>query len=155
MKGSAKVVEMLKNLLVGELTAADIYLLQARMLGDLGYSKLAARLEHEAEDERLHSDLILKRLLFLEGRPQMEKRGPIKIVETALEMMELNLEAELATRDQLRAGIKVCLEENDPVTRGMIEKQLADTESDHLIWFETQVRVAKEIGVQRWLAENI
>jgi len=155
MKGSAKVIEMLKNLLTGELTAADIYLLQARMLDDLGYKKLAERLSHEADDERLHADQILKRILFLEGRPQMERRDPIKLVETPLEMMELDLSAEVSTRDNLKAGIKLCFDENDPVSRGVLEKQLYDTEHDHLLWFETQIRLAKDLSVQRWLAENM
>ena len=155
MQGSPKVIEMLKALLIGELTAIDTYLLQGRMLDDMGYKKLADRISHESDDERGHADQLLKRILFLEGRPIMDKRNPMIIAETPLAMIEQDLAGEVATRDALRAGIKLCFDENDPVTREILEKQLFETETDHLLWFEQQVRLAKNLGVERWLAEQI
>jgi len=155
MQGSPKVIEMLKALLIGELTAVDTYLLQGRMLDDMGYKKLADRISHESDDERGHADQLLKRILFLEGRPIMDKRNPMIVAETPLAMIEQDLAGEVATRDALRAGIKLCFDENDPVTREILEKQLFETETDHLLWFEQQVRLAKNLGVERWLAEQI
>lgn len=155
MKGSPEVIKVLNQQLVQELEASDCYLMQARMLGDWGYTKLADRIAHESEDEKRHADLLLQRILFLEGKSDMGTRKPLNVPKTPIEIMESNVADEIKVRDGLRAAIKVCLDHQDHTSRKILEVLLEETEHDHLLWFETQVRIAKTIGVERWLAEQI
>jgi bacterioferritin len=154
MQGSPKIIATLNKLLEGELTAADGYLLQARLLDHQGYKKLAARLEHEADDERRHADLIIKRIVFLEGMPAMQ-RQPVAPPLDPVEMMKGNLAGEIEVRDNVRKAIAQCFAEGDGATREMLELLLEETENDHLLWVETQLRLAKELGKTAWLAEQL
>jgi bacterioferritin len=155
MKGGKSVLDTLQTLLTNELTATDVYLLQGRQLEDQGYLRLAMRLLHESEEERGHADAILRRMLFLEAKPDLHRRDPYSQPTDPVDLLALDLALEEKSRDLLRAAIKICFDAGDHVSRHILEKQLEETESDHLFWLEQQVRLAADIGKPRWLAEQL
>lgn len=155
MKISDKVVNKLNALLAGELSAMDIYLLQGRMLGDWGYSKLEERLVHESSDERGHADLIIQRILLLEGEPNMLARTAAAVGKTPQEMLEFDLTYELDVANALNEGIALCVAEKDNGTRELLEQLLVETESDHIFWLESQLKLIKAVGIQRYLTEQM
>ena len=155
MKGGKPVLDTLQRLLTNELTATDVYLVQGRTLENQGYLRLAERLAHESIEERGHADAILRRMIFLEAKPDMHARDPFAQPSDPAEILALDLTLEEKTRDLLRAGIKVCFDAGDHVSRHVLESQLEETESDHLFWLEQQVRLAGTLGREAWLAEQL
>ena len=151
MKGNQKVVDTLNSLLAGELTAMDQYFIHSRMYEDWGLSKLYERIAHEMEDETGHADLMIKRILFLEGFPDMVKREPLNVGKTVPEMLKNDLELEYSVVKNLKAAIAICEEEKDYETRAMLVKQLEDTEEDHTHWLEQQLGLIDKIGIQNYL----
>jgi bacterioferritin len=155
MKGSQKVIEQLKFLLTGELTAMDVYFIQFRVLKDWGLDKVAARLEHEFDDERIHADLLIERILFLEGMPDMAKREAFKVGNNIEEVLANDLVLELDVAKNLKVAIKVCEEESDFESRSILLRLLKDTEEDHINWLEIQLRLIKSIGAERYMQSQI
>lgn len=151
MKGSDKVINTLNDLLVGELTAMDQYFIHSRMYQDWGLEKLFARIDHEFDDEKGHASMLIERILFLEGTPDLSKRHGLNIGSTVPEMLESDLQLEYSVDKALKAAIKLCEEEQDYHTRELLESQLADTEEDHAYWLEQQLRLIKMTGLQNYL----
>jgi bacterioferritin len=155
MKGNQRVIDELKTLLAGELAARDQYFIHSRMFDDWGLSKLAAHFEHEMEEETGHADLIIKRILFLEGTPDLNQQEAINVGSDVKEIMEHDLALENKVDAALKAAIKLCEEEQDYVTRDMLELQLKDTEEDHTRWLEQQLGLIDNIGLQNYLQSQI
>jgi bacterioferritin len=155
MKGSQKVIDTLNHLLAGELTAIDQYFLHSRMYQNWGYEKLYARIEHERQDEVGHADALIKRMLFLEGAPNMAKREPLHIGATVPKMLKNDLDIEIAVVGELRKAIALCEAEGDFVTREILEPMLEDTEEDHAHWLEIQLRLIGEVGLQNYLQSQM
>lgn len=151
MKGSSKVIDVLNDLLAGELTAMDQYFVHSRMYDDWGLSKLYERIGHEMEDETGHADAMIKRILFLEGKPNLTKREPLNIGSTVPEMLKSDLDLEYSVVKNLKAAIALCETEQDYETRAMLVKQLEDTEEDHAYWLEKQLGLIDKIGLQNYL----
>lgn len=151
MKGKDKVIEVLNDLLAGELTAIDQYFIHSRMYEDMGLSKLFERLDHEREEETDHADQMIKRLLFLEGVPQMSKRETLNVGATVPEMLKNDLELEYSVINNLKAAIAICERESDYETRAMLVKQLEDSEEDHAYWLEKQLGLIDRVGLQNYL----
>lgn len=151
MKGSSKVIDALNDLLAGELTAMDQYFVHSRMYDDWGLSKLFERIGHEMEDETGHADAMIKRILFLEGKPNLTKRDPLNIGSTVPEMLQSDLDLEYSVVKNLKAAIALCETEQDYETRAMLVKQLEDTEEDHAYWLEKQLGLIDKIGLQNYL----
>ncbi|WP_250654915.1 bacterioferritin [Alkalimarinus coralli] len=151
MKGSSKVIDVLNDLLAGELTAMDQYFVHSRMYDDWGLSKLYERIGHEMEDETGHADAMIKRILFLEGTPNLTKREPLNIGSTVPEMLQSDLDLEYSVVKNLKAAIALCETEQDYETRAMLVKQLEDTEEDHAYWLEKQLGLIDKIGLQNYL----
>ena len=150
MKGNQEVVDCLISLLRGELGARDQYFLHSRLYDDMGYSKLFERINHEMEEETQHADAILKRLPFLEGKPDM-RPSPITPGSTVQEMLESDLKLEYEVRENLANAIALCERVGDYQTREILEVQLADTEEDHAYWLEQQLGMIDRIGLQNYL----
>ncbi|OUR99798.1 bacterioferritin [Halobacteriovorax marinus] len=150
MKGSQKVVDQLKFLLTGELTAMDVYFIQYRVLKDWGLDKVAARLEHEFDDEKMHADQLIDRILFLEGMPDMAAREPFDVGNNVQEVLANDLDLELLVAKNLKVAIKICEEESDFETRSILLQLLKDTEEDHIKWLEIQLKLIKSIGMERY-----
>ncbi|MEN4904347.1 bacterioferritin [Luteimonas sp. TWI1437] len=149
MKGHPEVVDYLKFLLRGELTARDQYFIHSRRYEDLGLHQLYARINHEMEEETQHADALLRRILFLEGDPDMRPEAfePGRTVE---EMLRKDLALEYAVRDHLAQGIALCERHGDFVSRQVLVTQLSDTEEDHTYWLEKQLRLIEMIGLQNY-----
>ena len=146
MRGHPEVVECLKELLRGELAARDQYFIHSRRYEDLGLTALYQRLDHEMQEETEHADALLRRILFLGGDPDMRPHAcdPGKTVE---EMLQKDLDTEYLVRNNLAAGMKLCEQHQDYVSRDMLLAQLKDTEEDHAWWLEQQLSLIKRIGL--------
>lgn len=150
MKGDKKVIDILNHLLTGELSASDQYLIHGEMVSDLGLPQLAAHLLHESEHEHLHAKLIIQRILFLEGTPNVAKRDALNIGQTVKEMLENDLALEYSVVKNLKKAIEVCEKAEDFVTREMLVAQLDDTEIDHAYWLEKQLKLIKLVGLENY-----
>ncbi|GGK55511.1 bacterioferritin [Amphritea balenae] len=155
MKGNAKVIGLLNQLLVGELTAMDQYFVHSRMYQDWGLEKLFERIDHEFDDEKGHAAMLIERILFLEGTPDLSKRDGLKIGTTVPEMLEHDLQLEYSVDRALKDGIKLCEEEQDYHSRELLEAQLKDTEEDHAYWLEQQLGLIKKVGLQNYLQSQM
>lgn len=153
MKGHPKVIEMLNEVLMGELTAINQYFLHAKMCQDWGYEIIAGKVKHESIDEMKHADALVERVLFLEGLPNLQKLGKLRIGENVKEQFENDLALEMEALERLRKGIKLCLDESDVATRELLEHILVD-EENHVDWLETQLHLIKEVGYENYLAEH-
>jgi len=151
MKGKKKVIDVLNKLLAGELTAMDQYFVHSRMYEDWGLEKLHERISHEMEDETGHADAMIKRILFLEGSPDLSKREPLNIGSTVPEMLKSDLNLELSVVKALKSAIALCEVEQDYETRAMLVRQLEDTEEDHTYWLEKQLGLIDKMGLQNYL----
>jgi bacterioferritin len=155
MKGTKKVLTELNKLLALELAAIDQYFIHARMYEDWGLEKLFERINHESEDERLHASLLIGRILFLEGIPDMSTRTGLNIGKDVPDMLENDLQLEYTDAKALKDAIKICENEKDYQTREILEKLLQDTEEDHTYWLEQQLELIKKIGLPNYLQSQM
>ena len=150
MKGNKEIIAKLNELLTNELTAADQYFTHSRMLEDFGYIKLFERLSHEAEEELQHADVLIKRILFLEGTPDLSKRSGLNIGADVAAMFKSDLAVECQVATELRETIKMCEEKQDYQTRQILMPLLSDTEEDHMHWLEQQLGLIERVGLQNY-----
>jgi bacterioferritin len=155
MKGSEKVINQLNKLLEGELTSIDQYFIHSRMYEDWGLTKLYERIGHEMQDETGHADKLIKRILFLEGVPDLSKRAGLNIGKDVPEMLKSDLQLELSIGAELKEAIEVCESEQDYQTREILEELLADTEEDHTYWLEQQIGLIGKIGLENYLQSQM
>lgn len=155
MQGDVKVIEHLNRLLAGELTAIDQYFVHSRMYSNWGFSKLAERVGHEMADETAHADSLIKRILFLEGTPDLSQREPLRIGSDVPAMLKNDLELELSVVEHLKEVIAYCESVRDFQTREILEPLLADTEEDHAHWLEKQLGLIDKLGLQNYLQSQI
>lgn len=155
MKGKDRVIDELKKLLAGELAARDQYFIHSRMCEDWGLNKLAEHYEHERDEETQHADAIIKRILFLEGKPDLNNQDNLNVGSDVVSMLQNDLALEYHVTAALKAVMKVCEDEQDYITREMLEKQLSDTEEDHAYYLEKQLRLIQLIGLQNYLQSQM
>lgn len=155
MKGDKKIIETLNALLTNELTAADQYFTHSRMLEDFGFNKLYERLNHEATEELEHADVLIKRILFLEGTPDLSKRSGLNIGADVIAMFKSDLDVEYQVGKDLRAAIRLCEEKQDYQTRHVLMPLLSDTEEDHMYWLEQQLGLIERVGLQNYCQSQI
>lgn len=154
MTGSQKVLDYLNFLLGGELAARDQYFIHSEMYAEWHYGKLFDRINHEMEDETLHAQAIIRRILMLGGTPKMSVND-IKVGSSVPEMLQFDLDLEYQVQQDLKEGIALCEEEHDYVTRDMLVEQLKDTEEDHAHWLEQQLRLIDMIGLPNYLQSQM
>ncbi|PSL12218.1 bacterioferritin [Marinobacterium halophilum] len=155
MKGNTKVIDALNKLLAGELAAMDQYFIHSEMYADWGLSKLYERIAHEFDDEKGHAKLMIERILFLEGTPDMVTRDPIHIGKTVPEMLQNDLNTEYQVAHNLKQVIALCEQEQDYQTRAMLRQQLEDTEEDHAYWLEKQLGLINRLGLPNYLQSQM
>jgi bacterioferritin len=155
VRGSPQVIETLKKLLTSELTSMDVYFVQSRILKDWGLDKIAARFDHEHDDEKGHADKLIERILFLEGMPDMRTREEVDLGDSVQAMVKLNLEHELMIAKNLKDAIKLCEKEQDYETRSILVELLRDTETDHINWLETQQSLISQLGLELYSQSQI
>ncbi|WP_411832553.1 bacterioferritin [Pseudoxanthomonas mexicana] len=154
MKGHPEIVEYLKELLRGELAARDQYFIHSRRYEDQGLKSLYQRLDHEMQEETEHADALLRRILFLEGDPDM-RPAAFTAGRTVEEMLQRDLEVEYEVRGNLASGIALCERHGDYVTRDILLAQLKDTEEDHAHWLEQQLGLIRRLGIENYLTARI
>jgi bacterioferritin len=151
MKGNVKVIESLNGLLHNELAAIDQYFIHSRMYEDFGLDKLCQQLDHEMQEEITHADALIKRILFLEGTPNLKSRRDLLIGKDVPSMLANDLTLEMEVVAALKASITLCESEGDYQSREMLEKLLIDTEEDHVYWLEKQIGLIDKIGLQNYI----
>jgi bacterioferritin len=150
MKGDAKVIDFLNEALKNELTAINQYFLHAKMLKNWGISKLADFEYHESIDEMKHADKLAERILFLEGLPNFQMLGRLKIGETVEEILKADLELEHEAVPQLKSAIAHCESVRDFVSRDLFAEILAN-EEEHVDTLETQFELIDRMGLQNYI----
>jgi bacterioferritin len=154
MQGSQAIIDALNSVLTKELTAINQYFLHARMLQNWGLAKLG-RLEYKASiDEMKHADELIKRILFLEGLPNLQKLDRIRIGQTVQEVMEADLSVENEAVPHLKNCIKLAESEADYVTRNIF-LHILESEEEHVDWLETQLSLLKQVGLQNFIQSQI
>ena len=154
MKGDKLVIQQLNIILKNELTAINQYFLHARMLKDWGFLGLASKIYDESMGEMKHADWIIERILTIEGLPNLQDLGKLKIGENVPEMFSSDLNLETTNQSCLKTGISVCEDKNDYVSRDIFLKILDDTE-EHIDWIESQQHVIENTGIKNYLQEQI
>lgn len=149
MQGQPEVIESLKELLRGELAARDQYFIHSRQYEDQGYLRLYERMNHEMEEETQHADVILRRILFLGGKPDMRPHEFTPGV-TVQEMLRKDLATEYQVRENLQTAMALCESLSDFNSRDLLQAQLTDTEEDHTYWLEKQLRLIEQVGLQNY-----
>ena len=150
MKGDKKIVDILNNLLAGELTAVDQYLIHGEMYADMGFARLAEKALHESDHERQHARALIQRILFLEGTPNLGKREALGVGKNVPDMLKSDLAVEYKVVGELRKAMAACEKAMDYVTRDMLGVQLEDTEMDHAYYLEKQIRLIELVGLQNY-----
>lgn len=155
MKGNTKVLASLNGLLHNELAAIDQYFTHSRMYQDWGLEKLYQQLDHEMQEEITHADALIKRILFLEGTPNLKDRRDLLIGSDVPSMLKNDLILEMEVVAALRASIKLCEDEGDYQTRQVLLPLLADTEEDHVYWLEQQLGLIQKISLENYIQSHI
>ncbi len=150
MKGDAKVLEHLNKVLFNELTAINQYFLHSRMFGNWGLEKLEEYEKKESIDEMKHADRLIKRVLFLEGLPNLQDLGKLLIGENAKEALEADLKLERAARPPLQDAIAHCEAVKDYISREILE-DILESEEEHIDWLETHLALIDRMGLQNWM----
>jgi bacterioferritin len=150
MKGDAKVIEFLNEALKNELTAINQYWLHYRLLDNMGIAKLAELERHESIDEMKHADKLAERILFLEGLPNFQMLGRLKIGETVEEILRADLALEHEAIPMLREAIAHCETVRDYVSRDLFS-DILESEEEHVDTLETQLELIAQMGLQNYI----
>lgn len=149
MRGDEKVLEFLNQALKNELTAINQYFLHSRMLGNWGLRKLEKHEYEESLDEMRHADTLCKRILFLEGLPNLQDLGKLYIGEDVKELLECDLRLEHEAHPLYRDAIAQCEIVKDYVTRDILLK-IQKSEEEHIDWIEEQLGLIEKVGIQNY-----
>jgi bacterioferritin len=150
MKGNAEILATLNQLLAEELSAISQYTVHAEMCDQWGYESLHSAIEKQARDEMRHAEMLIQRILFLEGTPAMSKLNAINIGKTVEQMVANDEDAELQAVNGYNAAIRQAIDVKDHGTREMLDRILKDEEA-HLDWDEQQRDLIGQMGLQNYL----
>lgn len=153
MKGDKQVITHLNKVLGNELIAINQYFLHSKMLKDWGISKLADFEYHESIDEMKHADKLADRILFLEGLPNFQSLGALRIGENVKEMLEADLALEMDAIKDLREAINHCLKVSDFASKELLD-EILESEEEHVDTLETQLGLIEKMGLENYIQLN-
>ena len=154
MNGDPKILQHLNAVLKNELTAINQYFLHSRMFGHWGLKRLEETEKHESIDEMKHADELIKRILFLDGLPNLQDLGKLLIGENVKEALECDLKLEMAARVDLKAAIADCETLKDYVSRELFE-DILQSEEEHIDFLETQLDLITRVGIENYCQTQI
>ena len=154
MQGDPEILNVLNEILTSELTAINQYFIHYKMLENWHYLRLAKKKREESIEEMKHADKIIERILFLDGVPNLQRLGSVRVGEEPIEMHTLDLAVEREAVLRLNQAIDLCLNKKDAGTRELLEDLLED-EEDSIDWLEAQLTLVKDIGRERYLSEQL
>ena len=154
MKGDPKVIEHLNKALYNELIAINQYFLHAKMLKNWGLKELAEHEYHESIDEMKHADKLSERILFLDGLPNFQNLGKLRIGESPVEILKADLALEMDALPTLKEAIAYCEQVGDYVSRELFA-DILESEEEHIDWIETQLDLVARLGEQNYLQSKI
>ena len=154
MKGDAKIIDLLNEILTGELTAVNQYFLHAKMCQNWGYEKLHEHIRKESIDEMKHADALIERVLYLEGLPNVQRLGKINVGQSVVEMLRNDLAVETVAIPLLNRGIEQARAVGDNGSEDLLKRILV-SEEEHVDWLEAQLELVKQVGEQNYLAQQI
>jgi len=154
MQGSEKVIEALNRGLTIELTAINQYFIQAKMCSNWGLHKLGAKHYEESIGEMKHAEMLIDRILFLEGVPEIARYDVIRAGSDVKEQFEFDLTLETGGVNAYNDAVTLCIAENDGGSRDLIEKILVESE-EHVDWLESQLELIEKVGIENYLITQI
>jgi len=154
MRGHDEVIELLNDVLTAELTAVNQYFLDAKMLSNWGYQHLGSTFRDESIDEMKDADRLIERILYLDGMPNVQRLGTVRVGETAPEKLGLALALEAEAIERLNRGIELCVRVGDNGSRELLD-DILQGEEEHADWLESQLELIRQVGEAHYLAQQI
>lgn len=154
MKGDAKIIDILNEVLTAELTAINQYFVHAEMCENWGFERLHGIIRKHSIGEMKHAEELIERVLFLEGIPNVQRLGKIVIGENVQEIFKADYALELDALPRLQQGIETCRELGDNNSRHLLE-EILEEEEEHVDWLEAQMSLIEQVGLQNYLTEQI
>jgi len=154
MQGHDDVIELLNEVRTAELTAVNQYFVHAKMCRNWGYQRLADHVRAESIDEMRHAELLMDRILYFGGVPNVQRLLPLHVGETVAEQFESDLQVEYDAVERLNRGVALCVERGDNGTRELLADLLV-AEEDHIDWLAPQQEAIRPIGIEQYLAQQL
>lgn len=154
MKGNDQVIDILNEVLTGELTAVNQYFIHAKMCGNWGYQRLHKLIRAESIDEMRHAEQLIDRVLYLDGVPNLQRYWKVQVGQTVKEQLNADLDVEKKAIELLNRGIELCRSHADHGSRELLEKILV-AEEEHADWLEAQLTLIAQVGEPNYLAQQI
>ncbi len=154
MDGSPRLIEFLNEALTAELAAINQYFAHSKLCENWGWQRLASKYREESIEEMHDAEKLIDRIILLDGMPNLQRIGPVRIGETVKEQLDLDREVELEAIARYRQGVVLAMEEGDPGTREVLE-HLVLGEEEHLDWIDTQLSMIEDIGIDLYTQAQI
>jgi bacterioferritin len=154
MQAKEGVIDLLNRILTADLTAINQYFVHAKMCENWGYARLHHQVRQRSFDEMRDVEALIKHILYLEGVPNMQRLGTVTVGETVPEQFAADLASEKEMLALLREGVTHCARVEDYTTRHMLEDMVKDVD-EHIDWIETQQELIRQVGLERYLSEQI
>jgi len=154
MQGDQAIIDLLNEVLTGELTSVNQYFADAKMCANWGYERLADKFREESIGEMKDADVLIDRILYLDGIPNLQRLGSVRIGETVPEKLRLALDLGRNAIERLNSGIATCIGAGDHGSRELLD-HILEGEEAHADWVETQLELLRQVGEQHYLAQQI